>query len=130
MIPAPTVTAQAVAPETPAQAAFAVLDDVAILMRLVEACQLLLRVRAPSDSEQFGALIQEVSKRVNRPAPDGRVFDRYTALMATAACEAACALHDHKPEQAGVYFQIIGVVLPCVRQDLARAFEIRKRPTP
>lgn len=108
---------------------YATFDDVTILQRLVELCQNLLAMRVPSDPEHVVALINEVSRRQERPAPDGRVFETYTTLTASAVAEAACALQDHRPELAQVYFQLIGVALPSVRKDLSRAFEIRKRPT-
>lgn len=106
------------------------IDHVTLLQHLIIAAEAVQGLRSPGDAESLQRLSIQISAEMNRPAPDGRVFHMYTAILASAVNEAATHLRRHGAEHGATYFRIIGVILPDVRRDFGLAIELRRRPTP
>ena len=106
-------------------------DDVHALTTLIAHATLAVSMRANPDQAALDVSIEMVIAANRRPAEAARAIDNHTVLFAHALKHCDIALNKHQREAAMKFVRVVGVMLPDIRDDLARALENRRaRPTP
>lgn len=105
------------------------LDHRNLLTRLIILAEAVLQARHAHDLCDIVDLHEKIDAEYQRPADGDRVITDVVCMCTEAVVNAHHAMMNRQRSRSQAFTRVVGVLLPDVRDALALAIEIRKRPT-
>lgn len=106
------------------------LDHAHLLTRLIILAEAVLQARHAHDLSEVIDLHEKIDAEYQRPSDGERVITDVICMCTEAVVNAHHAMMNRQRVRSFAFTRVVGVLLPDVRDALALAIEVRKRPTP